>query len=86
MSRESHIGTFQSKCTHHKIREFRAMSLDAFIIIIVYSLIPGAEPFLRRTCQDFMEPEGSLPCSQEPSTGVYPEPHQPHMSYATVRP
>jgi hypothetical protein len=25
-----------------------------------------------RTCQHFMEPEGSSPCSQEPSTGSYP--------------
>jgi hypothetical protein len=30
----------------------------------------------RRTSQDFMEPEGSLPYSQEPSTGPYPEPDQ----------
>jgi hypothetical protein len=46
------------------------------------SLNHGAEPFLKicqlcsrsRTSQRFMEPEYSLPRSQEPSTGPYPEP------------
>jgi hypothetical protein len=28
-----------------------------------------------------MEPEGSLPCSQEPSTGHYPEPDQFNPSH-----
>jgi hypothetical protein len=50
--------------------------------VLALSLTHGAEPFLRsrqlcsysRTSQCFMETEGSLPRSQEPSTGPYPEP------------
>jgi hypothetical protein len=55
---------------------------------IFYALTHGVEPFLRsrqlysysRTYQHFMEHEGSLPSSQEPSTGPYPERDQsnPH--------
>jgi hypothetical protein len=49
----------------------------------LYLLTYGAEPFLKsrqlcspsRTSQHFMEPEVSIPCSQEPSTGLYPEPY-----------
>jgi hypothetical protein len=60
---------------------------------LTHSLTHGAEPFLRscqlcsysRTSQPFMEPEGSLPRSQEPSTSPYPEsdrsnPYHPILS------
>jgi hypothetical protein len=49
----------------------------------------GAEPFLRsnqlcshsRTSQHFTEPEGLITCSQELSTGPYPEPYQSNPSH-----
>jgi hypothetical protein len=59
------------------------MSLSLFTDIQPLCL-HGAEPFLRSrqlcshsgTFQHFMEPEGSIHCSQEPSAGPYPEPYQ----------
>jgi hypothetical protein len=50
------------------------------------------EPFLRsrqlrsysRTSQHFTEPEGSLPCSQEPSTGPYPKPDQSSLYHPNL--
>jgi hypothetical protein len=59
--------------------------LDVIMLVSsAYLLIYGAEPVLRSrqlcspsgTPQHFMEPEGSIQCSQEPSTGPYPEPYQ----------
>jgi hypothetical protein len=58
---------------------YRTQGLQPIIIIT-----HGAEPILRscqlcsylRTSQHFMEPEGSLQCSQEPSNGPYSEPDQ----------
>jgi hypothetical protein len=60
---------------------------------VTHSLTHGAEHFLRmrqvcshsRTSQHFMEPEGLLPSSQEPSIGSYPEldqsnPYHPILS------
>jgi hypothetical protein len=57
-------------------------------------LTHGAETYLKsrqlcsysRTSQQFMEPVGSLPCSQEPSNGSYPEPDRssPPLSILTL--
>jgi hypothetical protein len=34
----------------------------------------------------FMEPEGSLPCSQEAATGSYPEPDESRRHFPTLFP
>jgi hypothetical protein len=83
ISDESHdhrvrLGLLVFKTRHAKL--FHAVLAVYFSKFITHSLTYGAEPFLKscqmcsysRTSQHFIEPEGSLPCSQEPSTGVGP--------------
>jgi hypothetical protein len=72
---------------------FRAGPLDSCHLHVTHSLTHslthGAEPFLRshqlcsysRSSQHFMELEGSLLCSQEPTTGPYSEPDQSNPSH-----
>jgi hypothetical protein len=60
------------------------VSVNTYLRLHSHSLTHGAEPLLRsrqlsshsRTSQHFMEPESSLPCSQEPCTCSYSEPRQ----------
>jgi hypothetical protein len=57
--------------------------------LLILQITLRAEPFFRsrqlssysRTSQHFMEPEGTLLCSQEPSTDPYPEPDQSNPSH-----
>jgi hypothetical protein len=62
----------------------RSLKLFVIAMYFTYLLTYGAESFLRScqlcshsgTSQNFKELEGSSPCSQEPSTGPYPEPNR----------
>jgi hypothetical protein len=61
-------------------------------ILMMWSLTHGAEPFVRsrklcsysKTSQHFMEPEGSLPCPQEPSTDLYLQPDRSSSYHSMV--
>jgi hypothetical protein len=61
---------------------------------VYVSLTHGVEPFLRsrqscshsRTSQHFIEPEGALLCSQEPSTGPCPEPDRSNPYHPILSP
>jgi hypothetical protein len=82
-----HINRKPSNCfiMNYNSVNYRSISDVAYLS---HWLTHGAESFLRscqlcshlRTSQRFMEPEGLLPRSQEPSTGPYPEPDRsnPH--------
>jgi hypothetical protein len=73
------------KCPGWYLGPVRYPSSATFIRTGAFHIsLHGAEPFLRsrqslsysRISQHYMEPEGSLPRSQEPSTGPYPQPDQ----------
>jgi hypothetical protein len=85
------ILNFSSSC---KILDSHSGTYEEFYLLTYY----GAETFLRSsqlcshsgTSQHFIEPEGSSPCSQKPSTGPYPEPvrsspHHPILSILILR-
>jgi hypothetical protein len=82
----------KGRAVHGKYEEVMRIAAETIIGLYIphsltHSLTYGTEPLLRscqlcshsRTSQHFMEPEGSLPYSQEPSTGPYPESDQSNL-------
>jgi hypothetical protein len=69
------------------LSNLRNDTINSIKTTLTHSLM--AEPFLRshqfcsysRTSQHYMEPEVSLPCSQQPSTGPYSKPDQSNPSH-----
>jgi hypothetical protein len=66
------------------------IDINYFIIFIIKSVqsIPflEAKSLSARYSLSFMEPEGSLPFSQEPAVGLYPESDEPSTHRHTLFP
>jgi hypothetical protein len=74
-----------SSLSHHQVSAFSTFTCIGLLVFLqslhigIANQLHGAGPFLRsrqlccssRTSQHFMEPEVSIPCSQEPSTCPY---------------
>jgi hypothetical protein len=91
-------GSFASPLKYGKFNDvtFHRSTVWGLTRCCLTLLTHGAEAFLRsrqfcsssRIFQHFIEPESLLPCSQEPSTGPYPESDQSnpyHVVLAIVR-
>jgi hypothetical protein len=94
-NRIEHLLSFASSKQNNSaqyLHGWRNSAARAKIELSKCTLLTYFEPLLRscqlcsylRTSQHFMEPEGSLPCSQEPSTGPHPQPNQSSPYYHTL--
>jgi hypothetical protein len=78
-------GTYANKLlSYHFTESLKLPSCESLVSMDLTQVTHGAEPFLRsrqllshsRISPHFTAPEGSLPCSQQLSTGPYPKPDQ----------
>jgi hypothetical protein len=71
---------------HHCFLFWAKWSQSTPHLLIPWSRVLLEKPTVTQLVKPFMEPEGSLPCSQQPATGPCPEPDDssPHPPYCIL--